>query len=234
MNDTSPYSATIERMRIARNVPTAENRHTWTPAPAPNVPPPIKIHPRLRQLRKAIRRFMGLRDVTEIQAVIEDIQVLLVRCGLHLQSLQAERQWRRAEAKRAWRNPHLQLLKRRRGRPTDGVNFAYHQLGLELAMIWFTFTGHRPTRRFDAIGDGGEIGPFRNFVAAVLAILPTRLRMKRKGHMPRVDAFVRASVEACKEALVAPDAYRRLGLLDERRWLNDLPRATGGEVSSTA
>jgi len=39
---------------------------------------------------------------------------------------------------------------------------------------------------------------------------------------------------AAGEALAAPEAYRQLGLLDERRWLQDLPPATRGGTRTTA
>ena len=138
------------------------------------------------------------------------------------------------EAQRAYRDARLQAFRRPRGRRADGVNFAYHQLGLGLAVIWFTVTGRRPTCRWDGIGHSGEGGRFHAFVSDVLAILPTRLRVMRKDHLPRIDRFVRVSVEACKEALAAPEAYRQLGLLDERRWLQDLPPASRGGTRTTA
>jgi len=231
MNGASPYSATIERMRHWRNVPTFENRRTWTPIPiAP--PTPTRIHPRLRDVRRVLRRFLGLRNATEIHAALEDIQTLLIRCGYHLHLLRTERLWKRRDGKRAYRDPHLHHLKRQRGRPVDGVNLAYHQLGLGLAEIWFTYTGRRPGRCFDSIGDKRDGGPLLGICRPRSGVLPTRLRMKRKGHLPRNDTFVRASIEAFKASRNAEEEHRRRGLIDEQRWLDGHPRRSPGDDGS--
>ena len=161
MNDSSRDSAAIERMRLARNLPTCENRTTWTPSAGPMIAPqPIRIHPRLRRRWQLIARLMGLRNAREILAVLEDIQTLLVRCGYHLELLRSERRWERNQAKRAYRHAALRHARRRRGRPVDGVNLAYHQLGLGLAAIWATHTGRAPTRHVPAVGDESRCSPF--------------------------------------------------------------------------
>ncbi len=219
MNHHSRYSATIEKMRVARNVPTTENRKTWTDRPTSPPPPPTRIHPRLRPLRKVIRRDLGLRDATEIHAVLEDVQVLLVRCGFHLHLMRTERTLLRREARRAARDPRRASLRRGRGRPADGVNFAYHQLGLGLAVIWSAFTGRRLPIGRDSLRERGRVARFRSFVEEVLTAIPACLWVRRKGHVPSIDTFIRASREAAKEALDTPQVYRRMGLLDERRWL---------------
>ena len=217
MNDTARRSAIIEQMRIARNVPTFENRKTWTPIAKDPPPPPTRIHPRLRPLRRVLWRHLGLHDAREICAALEDIQVLLVRCGLHLHLLRAERKWKRLESRGAARAGGP-ASPRPRGRPADAVNFAYHQLGLGLAIVWFSFTGrHLPLGR-DAMVKHGDVAHFRAFVAAVVAVLPARLQVRRKGHVADIETFLRSVREAARDALDAPEIYRRLGLLDERRW----------------
>jgi hypothetical protein len=71
MNVQSRHSATIERMRIARNVPTAENRQTWSPSPVPaTAPDPIRIHPRLRRIAPQIATMLRLDEPTEIEAAL--------------------------------------------------------------------------------------------------------------------------------------------------------------------
>jgi len=226
MSTPSAYAATIERMRRERNVPTAENRRTWSPGPRPKASAEaIAIHPRLLRIEAQLAKALRLDDPVEIRAALYDLQTLLVRCGYHLDLLRVERRWRKQDAKLA-RRLRTMPAKRGRGRPKDAVNFAFHQLGLGLATIWADFTGRRPGRRVYAIerrGESnprGECGPFWDFVALVLRVLPAPLQMKRKGHRPRIDHFVRASVEAFKAAGAAPEEYRRRGLLDERRWLD--------------
>jgi len=220
MNVSSPYSATIERMGRARNVPTFENRSTWSPTPLRGLPSPpakLKLHPRVCRLQGGIKRLLGIDEPSEMNAILEHIQTLLVRCGYHLQLLRRERQWKTREAKRAYRHPRLREPRRRRGRPTDGVNLAYHQLGLGLAAIWAAYSGRRLTRRFDTVSER-DCGPFWQFVELVLGVFPARLRIRRKGHLPRIDAFVRASIGESKVASEAAQEYRRRGLIDENRW----------------
>ena len=55
-------------------------------------------------------------------------------------------------------------------------------------------------------------------MALIVGVLPTRLRVKRKGQVPNIDYFVRAGIDAFKAARQAPEEYRRRGLLDELRW----------------
>jgi len=219
MNDTARYSAIIEQTRVARNVPTFENHETWTPI-ARDAPSPTRIHPRLRPLRRALWRHLSLHNATEIYAALEDIQVLLVRCGFHLHLLRTERKWKRLESRRAARVSGL-ASPRPRGRPADAVNFAYHQLGLGLAVIWFTFTGRRLPVGRDAMIERDDVAHFRAFVETVLAILPARLHMRRKGHVADIETFLRSVREAARDALDVPETHRRLGLLDERRWRHE-------------
>lgn len=216
MNDVARYSASIERMRIERNVRTYENRNTWI-AVAKSPAPPTRIHPRLRTLRRVLRQHLGLRNAREIHAALEEVQVLLVRCDLHLRLSRADRRWRRRESRRAARAGALEA-RCGRGRRSDAVNFAYHQLGLGLAAIWFTFTGRRLPVGSQAMIQRGDVAHFRALVEAVLAVLPARLQMRRKGRLPELETFLRDTREAARNALDAPEMYRHLGLLDECRW----------------
>jgi hypothetical protein len=218
MNVQSRHSATIERMRIARNVPTAENRQTWSPSPVPaTAPDPIRIHPRLRRIAPQIATMLRLDEPTEIEAALYDLQMLFVRCGYHLGLRRSARRWKKQDAALARRGSRIRHSKRGRGRPV-GANWAASQLGLGLATIWSEHGGRKPTRRFDAIGGSGECGPYWDFVALILSVLPARLQIKRKGQVPKVDHLVRASIDEFKAAREAPEEYRRRGLLDEQRW----------------
>ena len=215
----SSYSTTIERMRIERNVRTQENQTTWMPIH--KIPPPvIRIHPRLRSLRRVLRQHLGLHDAREIDAALEEVQVLLVRCGLHLRLLRAERYWRRRESNHATR-AGVAVSPRGRGRRPDAVNFANDQLGLGLAAIWFTFTGRRLPVGREAMVERRDVAHFRAFVEAVLAALPACLQIRRKGRVPELETFLRDTREAAREALAAREMYRRLGLLEEHRWRSD-------------
>ena len=113
---------------------------------------------------------------------------------------------------------------------TTGTRRTPRRLGL--AEIWLTYTGRRPGRCFDSIGDKRDGGPFWEFVSHILGVLPTRLRMKRKGHLPRNDTFVRASIEAFKASRNAEEEHRRR-LIDEQRWLHGHPRRSPGDDDST-
>jgi hypothetical protein len=219
MNVQSRHSATIERMRIARNVPTAENRRTWSPAPVPGpASDPIRIHPRLLRIAPQIATLLRVDDRTEIEAALVDLQTLFVRCGYHLGLRRSARQWKQQDAALARRGSLIGRSKRGRGRPVGAANWAAGQLGLGLATIWSEHGGRKPTRRFDAIGGSGECGPYWDFVALILSVLPARSQIKRKGQCPKVDHLVRASIDEFKAAREAPEEYRRRGLLDEHRW----------------
>jgi hypothetical protein len=56
--------------------------------------------------------------------------------------------------------------------------------------------------------------------------------MKRKGHLPRSDTFVRASIEAFKASRNAEEEHRRRGRIDEQRWLDGHPRRSPGDDGS--
>lgn len=172
------------------------------------------VHPRLLARRDALGSSLGVDDPTELAAALDDIQTLLYRCGYHVAFAHDQRLQHlcRRRGSRAPVRPH-------RGRPRSSANWVSRQLGLGLATIWFELTGKAPARRFDGIGDRGEHGPYRAFVACVLDAVPRRLRATRKGHVPEVDYLVRASIDEFKEARSSPDETRQRGLLDESRWL---------------
>jgi hypothetical protein len=174
------------------------------------------MHPRLALRQQAIAKHLGLDDPVEIDAALEDLETLLVRCGYH---------WRytlqqRAEylARRRGSRTSSRSSERRRGRPRGSANWASRQLALGLAMIWAEQRGGAPTRRVDGYGDFVESGPYRDFVACVLEALPDRARPKRKGHLPSVDYFVRKSIEEFHDARGSADEARRRGLLAEELW----------------
>ena len=174
------------------------------------------VHPRLLARRETLGQLLGLDDPTELAAALDDINTLLHRCGYHIAFAHDERS-RHVQRKRGSRA--VPPTRARPGRRRGSANWASRQLGLGLATIWFELTGKPPARRFDAIGDLGEHGPYRAFVACVLDTVPRRLRATRKGHVPEVDYLVRASIDEFKEAQASPDEARRRGLLDEGRWL---------------
>jgi hypothetical protein len=219
MNVPSPYSAIIERMRIERNVPTSENRKTWAPGPVREVPPTwVKIHKRVRRLRKACRMYMGLRNATEIRAVTEDVQTLLLRCLYHLRRERVVHEERRRQAAARRRAARSEATRPARGRPPGSAKLAALQLEQGVAQIWFEFTGRWPTRRFDA-WNGREYGPFHEFLQAVRDILPRSIFVRSKGNVPKVDFAVRRAIAELHEAQAAPDEYRHRGLIDEKTWL---------------
>ena len=228
MNVQSRHSATIERMRIARNILTAENRGMWSPAPVPGAAPDrIRIHPRLLRISPRIATMLRLDDRTEIEAALFDLQTLLVRCGYHLGLRRSARRWKKQDAALARRGSLIGRSQRGRGRPVGAANWAVGQLGLGLAMFWEEYVLRKPTRRFDAIGNKGEYGPYREFVALIVSVLPGRLQIKRKGQVPKIDHFVRTSIDEFKVARQAPEEYRRRALVDEQRWQEGNVRPPG-------
>lgn len=185
-------------------------------------PPDTKIHPRLERRGAALAQLLKLGDPEELSAALRDIQTLLARCGYHVDFARDDRV--------------LHINKRRgsrlivgtparRGRPPGTANWANRQLGLGLATIWFEQMGKKPTRRVDSYGDGTEHGPYREFVALVIAALPKRLLATRKGHVPEVDHLVRVSIDEFKAARGSSDEARRRGLIEEPRWLGTEPSA---------
>lgn len=177
------------------------------------------VHPRLRAIASKLGTHLHLTDEVELHAALEDIQILLRRCGYHLDLARAERGWsltKRRGGRRVHRAPGPPA---RRGRRPGSANWASRQLGLGLAMIWFEQTGRPPTRRFDGYGEQGEHGPYHAFVLTVVDILPKTLRATRKGHTPAVDHLVRTSITEFNAARASPDEARRRGLLDARLWL---------------
>ena len=171
------------------------------------------LHPRLLARRETLGQLLGLDDPTELAAALDDINTLLHRCGYHVAFAHDER-LRHLHRRRG--SSAVGGARARRGRPRGSANWASRQLGLGLATIWFELTGKAPTRRFDAIGDIGEHGPYRAFVACVLGMLPRRLRATRKGHVPEVDYLVRVSIDEFKSAQASSDEARQRGLLDEK------------------
>lgn len=178
-----------------------------TLASVPNVP--IRLHDRKKQLAS----HLALDDDTELNAALEDLHILLDRCGYHIEAAKCDRD--------AW-------LRRRRsgrssgapgGRPKGSANWATRQLGLGLATIWYEQRGRAPTRRFDGMGEQGEYGPFHEFVACVIGAIPAEVKATRKGHVPQIDHLVRTAIEEFKAAWASPDEARRRGLLEEARWI---------------
>jgi hypothetical protein len=218
MNVQARHSAAIERMHRARNVPTCENRKTWSPMPHAGEQC-IKVHPRLWRLRRAIRRQLGLRDVREILAVLDELRTLLVRCGYHVRWKHAQRAWKRQRSALPFNRFTNGGPNPARGRPRGSEDLALRQLGLGLAQLWLDLTGRQPGRRY-SWATKREYGPYREFVQRVVDLPPRSLRVRRKGAVPSVDFLVRASIDELRAAQNAPEEYRRRGLIDEGRWLS--------------
>jgi integrase len=70
-------------MRIARNVPTAENRRTWSPAPVPaTAPDPIRIHPRLLRIALQIATIFSYRGKAITQVSTKAWYAALAEVGI--------------------------------------------------------------------------------------------------------------------------------------------------------
>ena len=86
-----------------------------------------------------------------------------------------------------------------RGRPASSVDYASHFLGERLAEIFEKYSGQRPTRRVHP-ETHVEYGPFHDFVAIVLSVVPRRLlqyKSARSGSITKsVDHVVRLGVES--------------------------------------
>ena len=190
-----------------------------------------RLHLRLRSRASALGELLQLDDPTELNAALEDLQVLLTRCRYHLGFALLQRaEYRRRKQRRARLDSPGPLAAKRRGRRPGSANWAQRQLGLGLAQIWFDHTGRRPTRRHDGYGTGAEHGPFHTFVSYVLSALRRSLRATRKGHVPTVDYLVRMGIDDFNDVQRAPaaefgdplyasDEAQRRGIIDERRWL---------------
>ena len=84
-------------------------------------------------------------------------------------------------------------------------------------MLWFQYTGQEPS----VYESKKQRGYFR-FVELVVAAVPPRFRRCPDGRPPEIDYLVRTSVMSFKVARRSKEAYRHLGLLDEREWLDRL------------
>lgn len=177
-------------------------------------------HPRLRRANASLAELLGLSDPTEYAAAIDEVQTLLIRCGYHVRAARDQRRWQ-AQRVAVTRQDRLAPTKRRRGRPVGSANWAQRQLALGLATIWADHGGKRPTRRFDAIGERGAYGPYREFVIAVLDMVPRALRITRKGGIPDVEWLVRDGINAYHETMASSDEARRRGLLAASDWQRD-------------
>ena len=94
------------------------------------------------------------------------------------------------------------LPKPRRGRPAGSRDHATRYLALRLADVYMAWTERRPTRILDPYS-GQEYGPFQDFVEAVIAVVPRRLRTY-------LDAPPGTAVAKSPQSLVriAVDLYR--------------------------
>ena len=174
------------------------------------------IHPRLQRRRSEIGKALKIDDPTELSAALEDIQILLDRCGYHLRFQHFEAKLRSTSG--ISRAPLPASGTKRRGRPKGSANWAERQLALGLADIWRAHSGRRPTRHHDGtLGRDG--GPFHAFVELIRRMLPVPLQRTRKSHAPSVDYLVRVGIEELKQATRSSDEARRRGLIEEHRWL---------------
>ncbi len=175
------------------------------------------LHPRLKSVEHEVARLLRIDDPTECAAAMEEIQVLLVRCKYHVRGRLTAQDWRRQRAATNTKE-HFSKVHARRGRPAGSANIAARQLGLGLAQIWSDH-GCRPPRRRSGVLDGREYGPYRNFVQLIVNTVPRSLLSRSKGNVPEVDYLVREGIAEFWKAQTAPEQYRRLGLIDEGRWL---------------
>jgi hypothetical protein len=200
-------------MCLQRNVPTFENRDTWsarleTWAPAE----PTSIDPRLLAIEAEIGERLELDDPVELRALLEDLQTLCYRCGYHFRAALID--YIRKQDAPARRG----ASGRRRGRPKGTVNFAARQFGLGAAQILLEHTGRRPTRRVCA-SSGKAYGPYRDFLALIVGALTDAPWVCHGDTFPDVEYLLRESVTSHKAAQRSVDEYRRRGLLDEAAWL---------------
>jgi len=158
--------------------------------------------------------FRGL-DAAELRSLLEDVETLIFRCGLHHRSALLRNAWRNRRATR--RRRAVEAGGHKAGRPAGAANFAAQQYGLGLAMIWFEYTGRPPSRYASKALHGG----YPRFVERLVDTAPPRLRAA-DGPPPSVEYLVRTSIALFRAARRAPEEYRRRGLLDEQEWLDRL------------
>lgn len=154
-------------------------------------------------------------DPSELCAVVEEIQVLIHRCGLHVRLALAKKNWRHLRATR--RRRAAMLNGGRRGRPKGAANFSVQQYALGLAMIWFEHTGRQPSRY---LATNSRKGCFADFVQLVVDAAPPKFRGSLAGESPSIEYLLRTSVQAFRTARASGDEYRRRGLIGEKDWLD--------------
>lgn len=180
-----------------------------------NMPVPAVVQ-RLHKRSGLLSEVTGIDEPPELEALLQDIQTLLYRCGYHVRLTHLQRHSKVALP--VARSQDTNAILPRRGRPPGTANWASHQLALGLAMTWFEYTGRVPVRRVDGYHGGREHGPYYDFVTAILSGLPRVLRATRKGHVPAIDHVVRQGIDAFKIARAHPDEARQRGLLDPACW----------------
>jgi hypothetical protein len=176
-----------------------------------------RIHPRLAQHRNAIATALNLDDSTEVEAAVEEIQTLLVRCGYHLRYQRSERLLQRKRRSTRSNRAPGSATPPRRGRPKGSANWAARQLALGLADIWHTHIGRTPTRRI-YWSNGLGYGPYHRFVALIHGLLPSPLQRTWMGDVVTVDYMVRIGIEEFKATDASPSSSRDRGLIEQHRW----------------
>src|SRR4051812_45236985 len=120
--NTRCHSATIERMRLQRNVPTIENRDTWSPRFEPWAPvEPVSIDPALLAIEAEVGEILELDDPVELRALLEDFQTVCHRCGYHFRAALIDMVRKQEMPARRGASG------RRRGRPKGAANLAARQ-----------------------------------------------------------------------------------------------------------
>jgi hypothetical protein len=205
-------SEIIEQMRRDRRIRTGRDPLPRRDDVIPQIPL-VALDPRLEALFTD-RRFTALfSDATELRCLLEEIDTLLARCSLHHRSTLWRKALRHRRAARKRRS--AEAPGRKAGRPAGAINISAQQYGLELAMLWFQYTGQPPSR----YESKKQCGYFR-FVELVLEAAPPRLRRSPAGRPPAIDYLVRISVMSFHVARRSENEYRRRGLLDEAEWLD--------------
>lgn len=95
---------------------------------------------------------------------------------------------------------------KRNGRPLGSIQVAQHVLARSLATIYARFTGRLPTRHYDP-ATGTEQGPFFDFVATVMDLVPPFLRRATKyahdsryaNYKKSIDYIVRLAIASSKK-----------------------------------
>ena len=112
-----------------------------------------------------------------------------------------------------------------RGRPADTDSLALRQFALGLARIWAEHSGQPMSRLWRCrwiVGQGmvtEEYGPFRDFVALAMELVPQHLRTTGKGALRGIDYTVRLAIGEYKVAMTCRAPHRRRGLISNRLWL---------------